>query len=340
MTAPSQQTILVTGANGFVASHIVKHLLEKGYNVRGAVRSEASANKLKAALPQYESRLSFAIVKDMTDPAAYDGKLDGVTGILHTASPFVLNVRDNLKELLEPARDGAVAILEAAAKVPTVTHVVNTSSCASVCDVSKGARPGYNYTEADWNPMTWDEAAVTPNGTLAYCASKAHAERAMWNWMKEHEGKVSFGFTSINPSWVLGPHAQPLTSLSHLNESSQLMWGMVDATEIPGFDFGGYNDVRDLAMAQVLCLEKPELSKGERFIFSRPFRYQMAADIMREHFPELRNRVPEGEPGYVLPAYNFDGSKIARVLGFEYRPLSETVHDAMAQMLEVEKVAA
>lgn len=87
MSSPSGQTLLVTGANGFVAGHIIKVALEKGYNVKGAVRTDSSAAQLKATFPTYSSQLSTTIVPSITDVESFkDAFGQGVTGVIHTAS--------------------------------------------------------------------------------------------------------------------------------------------------------------------------------------------------------------------------------------------------------------
>ena len=54
------QTVVVTGASGFIGKHIVKALLDAGYTVRGSVRSDAKADETRAAVgPEHFDRLSF-----------------------------------------------------------------------------------------------------------------------------------------------------------------------------------------------------------------------------------------------------------------------------------------
>ena len=91
MSSPSEQTLLVTGANGFVAGHIIKAALEKGYKVKGAVRTDSSAAQLKGTFPAYSSQLSTTIVPDITNVESFkDAFGQDVTGVIHTASVCVI----------------------------------------------------------------------------------------------------------------------------------------------------------------------------------------------------------------------------------------------------------
>jgi NADPH-dependent methylglyoxal reductase len=336
LSSPSSQTLLITGSNGFIAQHIVKAALEKGYNVKGTVRSDSSAAKVKANFPKYDSQLSFVIVKDFTDPESYSNAFDGVTSVLHTASPFILKADDNVRDILSPAIKGSTSVLEAAKKYgKSVTRVIVTSSFAAILDTSKGYRPGYTYDEKDWNPTTYDEAAVASAG-VAYSASKGLAEKAMWDWIAEKQ--PPFTLTAINPAWVFGPSVSDDLDLGHLNTSTGAMWNLVDAKEVPPFDFGAFVDVRTLAQAHILAVENPAAA-GERFLVAEHFDWQAAADVARAEMPEIKSRIPEGQAGHSLAeeVYIVNGSKAKKVLGLEYTPLNVTVKDTVAQLLAVEK---
>lgn len=73
--------ILVTGANGYIGTHITKVLLQAGYSVKAAVRSMASSEAIIRSHPEYEDRLSFAIVPDITISGAYDEAVKDVDGV-------------------------------------------------------------------------------------------------------------------------------------------------------------------------------------------------------------------------------------------------------------------
>jgi nucleoside-diphosphate-sugar epimerase len=74
-------TFLVTGANGYVAAHVVHTLLEAGHNVKGTVRSQSSVDQILKSHPGFEDRLSFASVPDITVSGAFDEAVKGVDGV-------------------------------------------------------------------------------------------------------------------------------------------------------------------------------------------------------------------------------------------------------------------
>ncbi|KAI0144411.1 hypothetical protein GGR57DRAFT_482476 [Xylariaceae sp. FL1272] len=329
----AEGAIVITGGGGFVGGHIVRFALDKGYTVRLAARSDSSAQKAVAQHPQYAgtSQLATAIVPDMTVASNYKSAFDtSVTGVIHCASPFNLSPEDNVRDLLEPAVRGSTAILEAVKKWgPNVKRVVSTSSFASIVDISKGKREGYRYTEADWNPMTFDQAAVA-DGVVAYCASKALAERAMWDFVEENKDSISFGLATVCPPWIFGPYVNELTSTQQLSESLQLLNSMIDAKEILPFDFGGYADVREVAEAHINALTLSE-AEGERFLVGQRLRFQIAADIGRG-VKGLESRLPVGKPGYLEPAYEISNEKAKKILGVNFRTIEETVGDTYSML--------
>lgn len=344
MSSPSDQTLLVTGANGYVAGHIIKEALERGYKVKGAVRTDSSAAQLKATFATYSSQLSTTIVQDITKLESFqDAFGQDVTGVIHTASPFVFNYQDVRRELLDPAINGAVTILEAVARYgSSVRRVITTASFASNLDMLAGKRPNYTYTELDWNPMTYDEA-TTAQPAAAYCASKALAEKSQWEWMKAN--KPAFDLVALCPAWIFGPHVAPLRGLGRLNQSSAALWRMVDREEMPEMDFMGFVDARDVAFAHIAAYEKPEAG-GERFILATHFDYQSVADAVRDSIPELKDRMPVGNLGAgwqeleTGAVYAIDSGKAQKVLGIKYTPLSTCMKDSFLELMEAEKMAA
>ena len=83
--------VLVTGANGYLATWVTKKYLEAGYSVRGTVRSLAKSAFLKDKFGHYGDRFELVVVEDITKDDAFEGAVKGVDAIAHTASPFHYN---------------------------------------------------------------------------------------------------------------------------------------------------------------------------------------------------------------------------------------------------------
>ncbi|GFF74580.1 hypothetical protein CNMCM6936_006523 [Aspergillus lentulus] len=326
------ETVLITGASGFLAAHIIQVFLEAGYKVRGTVRSPSTAERVKSRYPQFADQLSFSIVPDIAEPGAFNEAVKGVSGVIHTASPFILDVEDNERDLLQPAIQGTLNVVKAIAEyAPTVRRVVLTSSFAAILDLTQGLRPAYRYTEQDWNPCTYETAKETSNASIAYCASKAFAERSLWDWVAEQ--KPGFSVVTICPPWIFGPSVD--NGSAKLNESTEVIWKLITGArkEVPENDFAAFANVKDVALAHLRAYVVEEAA-GERFIVAGgQFLYQNACDIIRRRFPLLRDKVPKGVPGAHLDTYIADGTKAERVLGLQYRSLEDTLVDTVEDLL-------
>ena len=80
--------VLVTGANGYLATWITKKYLEAGYSVRGTVRSLSKSAFLNDKFAHHGDRFELVVVEDITKDGAFDQAVKGVDAITHTASLF------------------------------------------------------------------------------------------------------------------------------------------------------------------------------------------------------------------------------------------------------------
>jgi len=85
---PHASKVLVTGANGFIASHIINVLLELGYTVRGTVRTPMPWLTDYFTKKWGPNRFELALVPDFQHPGAFDECVKGVSGIIHVVSYF------------------------------------------------------------------------------------------------------------------------------------------------------------------------------------------------------------------------------------------------------------
>lgn len=123
--------VCITGISGYIATELCKQLLEKGYTVRGTVRSLKNAQKvehLKKLGDALPGKLEL-FEADLMVGGSFDNVMDGVDYVFHTASPYSFSVEDPQKDLVDPALKGTNNVLNSVAKhKETIKRVVLTSS--------------------------------------------------------------------------------------------------------------------------------------------------------------------------------------------------------------------
>jgi nucleoside-diphosphate-sugar epimerase len=235
--------LLITGVNGYVGSWITKKALEsKKYKVRGTVRDHKDKTKfepLKEALGDLFDELEL-VSADLTDRDSIAKAVKGCQFVLHVASPFPASSPKDHDDVIKPAVNGTIAVLEACVD-STVKRVVTTSSCAAILDFSKG--------DAEYDETHWPEISKS---TSAYVKSKILAEKASWDYIDIlNEKEKTFDFCTVNPGLVVGPLLVKSTGTSQTIISS-LLEGKYPSCPCAYLPFV---DVRDVADAHLKALE-------------------------------------------------------------------------------------
>jgi nucleoside-diphosphate-sugar epimerase len=320
--------VLVTGANGHVAQHVLSQLLSRPATsrpkVRATVRSESSSSGLATVFRDHVSSGELEIVRvpDIVAPGAFDDAVRGCTHVAHIASPLVVGAKDVEEDVLVPAVQGTLSLLEAAARSSSVKSVVITSSFAAVFDPAYDLRPGYTYTPADWNPISYEEAAdrnlnldkwpARYRPFITYMASKKLAEKAAWDFYAT--SKPEWRFSVICPAYIGGPCALPLSKgVESLSFSNQLIWNTAASKPdgpLPQIDFPNWVDVRDVAKAHILALVTPKAS-GERFILAPSKKsYSDMAAVARE-----RCGMTPSDEQQTLECFDIESENCSKILG-------------------------
>ncbi|EOO00522.1 putative nad dependent epimerase protein [Phaeoacremonium minimum UCRPA7] len=199
MSVDIKGTVLVTGANGYIAGRVIEAFLLAGYHVRGTVRSASSVKALISALENYHNNFDVVEVPDITASGAFDEAVKGVDAVAHLAAPVSLSF-DDPDPVIKAAVEGTTSILDSAIREPSIKSVLLMSSIATIIGIRE---EDYNYTEKDWN--TWVEGLLqklgkNAPGNVIYAAEKTLAEKAFWQFRDEK--KPTFAMTSINPVFV------------------------------------------------------------------------------------------------------------------------------------------
>jgi nucleoside-diphosphate-sugar epimerase len=339
------QTILVTGAAGYLASWIVEQLLRQGHTVHGTVRSLTDATKvahLRDLAATLAGRLSL-FEADLLRDGSFDQAMHGCDVVIHTASPYFLNrPKDPQTELVRPAVQGTVNVLDAVNRSASVRRVVLTSSIATLYNDAVDMRdvPSHMVRESDTNPNTDPQ-----HNTYAY--SKTAAEQAAWDM---HKRQARWDMVSIHPGAIFGPSLSKRVDATSVEMTTQFLNGSFQ-TGVPRL-WLGVVDVRDAAQAHVRAALLPG-AHGRYIAVAESARLLDMAAMMRVADVGLNDKLPRREAPKALlwliaPLIGLQRSYIARNVGFpvffdhgrsqaelgiQYRRIDSTLNDHIRQVV-------
>lgn len=336
---------MVSGANGFVASWLVKRLLEEGLTVHAAVRTPNNKDKVQHLLDIAETskgHLKF-FKADLLSKGSYNEAMEGCELVFHTASPFFLDIKDPQKEVIEPAVNGTSNVLQSANIIKSVKRVVVTSSCAAIYADALDTinAPGGHITEEIWNEISSLEYQP-------YSYSKTLAEKKAWEIVGKQD---RWDLVTINPSFVMGPALN-----AHANSESLSVLQTIGGGDMkmgaPKMGVGVV-DVRDVAEAHFKAGFTPE-AKGRYITSGHNTNFlEMGMVLLPKYgdrFPLPKKALPKWLVMLVGPITNksfnrrflrnnvnvpwrADNSKIIKELGMTFRPLQETMEEAFQVLI-------
>ncbi|MFJ3385338.1 MULTISPECIES: SDR family oxidoreductase [unclassified Curtobacterium] len=302
----TNETVLVTGGNGFLGAYCALALLGSGYRVRTTIRNVRNAPRLLEMLRAggaHDADSVDVVAADLTKDAGWREAVAGCRYVLHVASPYPSRRPRDENDLIVPARDGSLRVLRAA-RDAGVERVVLTSSFAAI-GYGHPKEAAHTFTEADWT----DPDAP---GVEAYQRSKTLAERAAWDFVATDGGGLELAV--VNPVGIIGPllYPEPTTSMQLM---TQLLNGQLPA--VPRLTYGVV-DVRDAADLHVRAMTNPA-ANGQRFLATAGEALWVAdvARILRDNLGAAGRRVPRR----VMPDI------VVRALGLVVPSVRSMVHD-------------
>src|SRR6266849_8879047 len=223
----------VTGATGFLGSHVARVLAGQGADLRLLVRASSDLRNLQGLNAERVSG-------DLRDPASHETAMAGCDTVFHVAADYRLWVRDP-EEMYRSNVEGTRAIL-AAARKNGVRSVVCTSSVATMGFTANGY-------PAD------EDSPVSLAGMIGhYKRSKFMAEQ-----LALEAGRGGMHLVVVNPTTPVGDQDLKPTPTGRI---------VVDflKRKFPAYVETGLNlvDVRECARGHVTALEKGK--SGERYI--------------------------------------------------------------------------
>jgi nucleoside-diphosphate-sugar epimerase len=208
------EIILITGLNGYIATHLALHFLSRGHTIHGTVRNPTELSSIlnSPTFQPFTPRIRTFIIPDLTLPGAFSSAVIGVHQILHLATPINFWFARK-REVIDVAVNGTLNLIEAAKDCAgeQLENFVYFSSLSAVID-SASPPPSnlpFTYTAENWNNSAL--AALDKIGqdkeapfSILYPASKILAERAVFEFRSQNPG-LGFKIWSVVSAMVLGP---------------------------------------------------------------------------------------------------------------------------------------
>lgn len=336
------ETALVTGGSGYLASWIVRDLLEEGHLVHTTIRSKSDQDKyehLVALSDQYPGKLKF-FEADLLKSGSFDEAVAGCSVVVHAASPFkIMGVKDPEKELVQPAVEGVRNLFGSIRKTGKVRRVVLTSSIAAIYG---NAIESENIEGGIFNEQHWNGTSSLTD--LPYSYSKTLAEKEAWMLAGGLNGT---DLVVINPGLILGPSLSRRTDSTSVKLMRQLTSGLFRLGVPRGTQ--AVVDVRDVARAHVKAAFTPQAS-GRYIVAPHSRDFLDFARVIHARYPQLP--LPSGympnwvfyivgplagySPSFIRKNFGydlrFDNSRTTRELGIHFRPWKDTLLDHVEQL--------
>ncbi|OLN90045.1 Aldehyde reductase 2-like protein 5 [Colletotrichum chlorophyti] len=291
---PKGSTVLVTGVNGFIASHVADQFVQHGYKVRGTVRDTQKNAWLSAYFDKTYGKGHFELVSvpDMTAENAYDEVVRGAAAFIHVAS--VVSFDPDPNKVIPTAVESAAIAIKAAYGEPSVKRFVLTSSSTTVLPADQEnlrKMDGAVVTEDTWSPdakeLAWTPGPWGPeHGGPVYSASKVEQEETVWKYYKENQSKrPDLVVNTVLPSLNLGK------SIDTVNQghpsSSAMVIPLFNGERIPSFWSTPqyFVDVQDVGLLHVAAAILPDVKDERIFGFAEPVNWDDVLDVLRKQNP-------------------------------------------------------
>lgn len=327
-------TAFVTGSTGLLGSNLVRLLLAQGWHVKALARQ---VSKVRSQFADLHTPHLEPIVGDLLHPASFAAHMMGVDVVFHTAAYFRESYQGGTHgEALQQVNvDGTAQLLQAAV-MAGVPRFVHTSSIATLRNA-----PGITLQE--------DDLATPEDAVDAYYRSKILCDRVVTEFAAEHPSMRIF---TVLPGWMHGPGDEGPTSAGQFIRDflQRKLPGVIDASF-------SVVDVRDVALVMLTAsmhgiASRRYLAAGR----AMHMRELMIATAQVSGVPAPTRRLPRallialalvqeayarlsGRPVLVSlatvqnirrdRARRFSDQRIREELGIQFRPLEDTLRDAV-----------
>lgn len=312
--------VFITGATGLVGSYLAKLLLSKGEKVR-ALKRKTSDTSL---LGNYAQQIEW-IEGDVLDIASLEEGMFGVDYVYHCAA-VVTFVPSEVDDMMRANIDGTANVMNAALHTG-VKKLMHVSSIAAFGLAPEGKVIDENYSDPNISKCFW------------YYRSKQYSEREAWRASEE-----GLNVVVVCPSTIIGagwwdsePNSLFPEIYNGLKFYTSATMGFVDVRDVAQCMYAlmhsnisnerfiisaenlSFRQVM-FAMADAMKVKRPTLEAGK---FLRAFAWRMEA--VKSLFTKTRPLITKESAALAAISFQFSNAKLVKALGYQFRPVSQTI---------------
>ena len=345
----SDGPVAVTGASGYVGSHVVIALVKRGYTVHACVRDPKNPDKTEHLIAlnrgDYPGRVDL-FTANLLEEGSYDTPFTDCIAVLHAGTPMAYGGANNPRQIYDGAINGTKNVLNSVKKVGTIKRFIYTSSFAAIYHLISS---GYVYTEKDWasdnreSDPKWTPKRIDRDGEMAYAMAKVETEKMAYS-IAEKYGR--FDVISVCPIAVLGP----LLSRAHEKVGSWQWWvGRMLAGKTcqqAWKSLWNIVDVRDVGESQVLMIQSDVCKNGWRYILGATDKsgeidvLQLQAHLQKS-FPQIDVGGPPEEIHQIIEKYGAvyqtplaHCDRAREELGLETHAIEDTLYETGQTLID------
>ncbi|KAK7909210.1 hypothetical protein PG985_015088 [Apiospora marii] len=346
----------ITGITGYIGFQTLTIALERGYNVRGVVRSESSIASLRSksdliSRSEADGTLDFAIIPYFLQKDMITSTLNDIRTIVHIASPLATQADDYDAEIIQPAVSMVTVVLEAAAATPSVRRVVITSSCVTLVPFEWNFAPDSErlYTPYQSARHNSERPQFGPQGTLRQSHGGVlglQSPRPDRHPRLHGRAAAALRLRQPPPSVVIGPDTR-ITPGARPEDLAVEARGAVLASALTAdlnspFPYVGVPvHVRDVARAHVDAADEARVPGNAEYILSSDTPEGVVWDrdtalVAKKYFEDaVRSREIPLEGSLAAIKWRLDAGKTEETFGWKMTSFEQTMKEMLDQYLQL-----
>ncbi|CAO2036625.1 unnamed protein product [Urochloa humidicola] len=324
-----KRTACVTGGNGYIASALIKMLLEKGYAVKTTVRNPDDMAK-NSHLKDLQALGPLTVLRaDLLEEGSFDDAIAGCDYVFLVAAPLNLASEDPEKELIEPAVRGTLNVMRSCVKAGTVRRVILTSSVGGVYIRPELRGDGHVLDEDSWSDVEYLRAQKPPLW-WGYCVSKVLLEKEACRFAEEN----GISLVTVCPVSTVGAAPASIVNtsvpacLSFLSGDDAGLGGLKSIEKTSGAVQLVHVD--DLCRAELFVAEE-EAAAGRYICCALNTTVVELARFLAHKYPQYNVKTDfTGDQLLDKPRVSLSSTKLVREgFEFKYRTLDEIYNDVV-----------